>query len=248
MVMQFFAYAGFVFASALVVLRIVAIWERNKFVVAITGLTWLTNVGACIRCAITMHSSWDIPTQICRVTHVDETKWNILFVFIIDMVLLTLMIIGLLRWDRQRKGDIGNVLFKQGLAWVFAFVLAEVPPVVFIFLNLNNIMDLMFQYTARKICLAIMTIGATRIHRGLSDHFVQTTVIVHSNNVIPAQMNTKITSEFVARPGSTYFSTTGGMRGGAEVSVMDQLQSTSDGTSDRGLEVGKVDGETDGRV
>ena len=68
-VMQFFSFGGFLFASSLIVLRAyvdfsfaswlllhdyirrVEIWEHNKVVVGVSAATWLINLGACIRCA-----------------------------------------------------------------------------------------------------------------------------------------------------------------------------------------------------
>ncbi|KAI9442611.1 hypothetical protein H4582DRAFT_2073186 [Lactarius indigo] len=45
----FFAYSAFVFASALIVLRIVAIWERNWLVCTIAIAAWLVNIAFYIR-------------------------------------------------------------------------------------------------------------------------------------------------------------------------------------------------------
>jgi len=53
----------------------------------------------------------------------------------------------------------------EGLIWLFFATIAEVPPAVFIGLNLNYSFNLMFQTPA----LIVMTIAATRMHRSLSE-------------------------------------------------------------------------------
>ncbi|KAH8990045.1 hypothetical protein EDB86DRAFT_3080610 [Lactarius hatsudake] len=82
-------------------------------------------------------------------------------------VLLALMLTGLLRWENaRRKGGIWWLLFTQGLAWMIIVTVAEAPITVFILLNLNDPMNLMFQLPS----LITMTIGASRVYRGLSDY------------------------------------------------------------------------------
>ncbi|KAH9999661.1 hypothetical protein BJV74DRAFT_882932 [Russula compacta] len=93
-----------------------------------------------------------------------QIRLPIFSTFITDLVLLMLMFIGILRWQGAREsGSIWWTLYTQGLAWVVVFTLAEVPPVVFIILNLNYPMDRMFMIPG----ITIMSIGATRIYLGL---------------------------------------------------------------------------------
>jgi len=79
------------------------------------------------------------------------------------------MLIGVLRWKEARqKGGVWWVLYTQGLAWVAVITLAEIPPLVFVFLNLNVPMDLMFLTPG----LIIMSFGASRMYRGLADYLI----------------------------------------------------------------------------
>ncbi|KAI9431677.1 hypothetical protein F5148DRAFT_1271041 [Russula earlei] len=229
------SYVGGLFASALIILRIVAIWERNKIVIVITSVSWLANVGACIRCAATLRASWDETIQSCRVLDVVGTRYNVVFIFISDFVLLALMLTGLLRWDNRRKGGIWHLLFTQGLAWVAAFMLAEIPPLVLNFMNLNYAMDLIFQYPG----LTIISIGSTRIYRGLSDHLVQTTAIIHSNKV--GQTCPSAIGSFRARPVSTSDNLT--TRPGDTQGVIDLIVHSARDRSDNVQKQVAVDGD-----
>jgi len=77
------------------------------------------------------------------------------------------MLVGLLRWkNRPQRNGIWWFLCTQGLVWVLLLTLAEVPPLVFILLDLNDPLDLIFQ----PVALIIMAIGASRLYRGLADH------------------------------------------------------------------------------
>ncbi|KAH9026028.1 hypothetical protein EDB85DRAFT_2291988 [Lactarius pseudohatsudake] len=120
---------------------------------------------------VVLHGTWsrDLPVGVCTVTNTLETRANILVTFVTDLVLLALrlMLTGLLRWENARqKGGIWWLLFTQGLAWMIIVTVAEAPITVFILLNLNDPMNLMFQLPA----VITMTIGASRVYRGLSDY------------------------------------------------------------------------------
>jgi hypothetical protein len=83
-----------------------------------------------------------------------------------DLVLLSLMLIGL-----RRYGDVGmyglwRFLHRQGLLWLLLVTVAEIPTTVFIYLNLNDYLNLMFQTPE----LIMMAVGATRIYRSLADY------------------------------------------------------------------------------
>ncbi|KAH9032843.1 hypothetical protein EDB85DRAFT_1890457 [Lactarius pseudohatsudake] len=90
-------------ASALIVLRIAAIWGLNKIAISIASAAWLANTGALIHSLAVLRGTWS--GGLCIVTNTSETKTNILVTFITDLVLLALMLIGLLRWENARQRD-----------------------------------------------------------------------------------------------------------------------------------------------
>ncbi|KAH9173128.1 hypothetical protein EDB89DRAFT_808256 [Lactarius sanguifluus] len=176
-----FANISLVSASALIVLRIAAIWGLNKIAISIASAAWLANTGSLIHSLAVLHGTWS--GGICKVTNSFETKTNILVTFVTDLVLLALMLIGLLRWENARqRGGVGWLLYTQGLAWMIIVVLAGAPVTVFVLLNLNDPMNLMFQVPA----LITMTIGASRVYRGLSD-YVHSETSVHMSGGLPVR-------------------------------------------------------------
>jgi len=162
-----FGYLSFLFSSALIILRICALWEYNKIVIAFASASWLANTASYIYSAVTSQGYWT--GSICAIQHTEHTKISIFSTFITDLILLALMLIGVLRWqEARRKGGVWWLLYTQGLVWVVVLTVAEVPPVIFIILDLNDPMNLMFLTTG----LIIMSICASRMYRGLADHLM----------------------------------------------------------------------------
>jgi len=186
-----FAHLSFAFASALIVLRIAAIWGLNKIAVSIASAAWLASASSQIHSIAIVHATWG--DSLCEITNTPETKINIIVTGITDWVLLALMFIGLLRWEKaHQRGGVWWLLYTQGLAWIIIVIAAEVPTMVFILLNLNAPMNLMFQVPA----LIIMAIGASRIYRGMADYFLHNEANVH----ISVAMNKPPPACLVARP------------------------------------------------
>ncbi|KAH9173132.1 hypothetical protein EDB89DRAFT_808915 [Lactarius sanguifluus] len=176
-----FSHLSLACASALIVLRIAAIWELNKIVISIASAAWLAEVGTLIHGIVVLHGTWsrDLPVGACKITNILETRTNILASFVTDLVLLALMLTGLLRWENaRRKGGIWWLLYTQGLAWMIIVTVAEVPITVLILLNLNDSMNLMFQLPA----LITTTIGASHVYRGLSDYVHKEGILWHLQN------------------------------------------------------------------
>jgi hypothetical protein len=162
----FFAYSAFVFASALIVLRIVAIWERSWFPCTIAIVAWLINIACYIHNMTWSEAIWDTELSTCYVIKSNRNMTTIIVTLGEDLVLLSLMLIGL-----RRYGDVGmyglwRFLHRQGLLWLVLVTVAEIPTTIFIILNLNDYFNLMFQTPE----LIMMAVGASRIYRSLADY------------------------------------------------------------------------------
>jgi len=164
--LQTFTTFSFLFASALVILRIYALWERNKIVLAIASMAWLTNIASYAYGISTfrVHSAAISIDGFCVVDYTSHTRIFFVSVFFTALVLLVLLLSGVLRWKEARvKGGTWCLLYRQGLVCVLIFAFVEVPPVVFIYLNLNEVMNQMFLLPG----VVSLTICASRMHIGL---------------------------------------------------------------------------------
>jgi len=127
---------------------------------------WCVNVGFLIQAAVEIRAVW-LNTQ---VTCIGDQRRNdpqsLVSMLVTDVSLLLVMLVGLFR-VRRRGGTFGlaQVLWRQGVLWLLLATAAEVPPVVFIFLNLNAPLNIMFILPA----WITMVIAATRMHRLLVD-------------------------------------------------------------------------------
>ncbi|KAI9436253.1 hypothetical protein H4582DRAFT_464548 [Lactarius indigo] len=171
-----FSFLSMMSASALIVLRIAAIWGLNKIAISIASATWLANTASLIHRLAVVRSTRS--GGVCQITDSSGMKSNILVTFITDFVLLVLMLIGLLRWENARqRGGVWWLLYTQDLAWMITVVVAQAPVTVFVLLNLNDPMNVMFQVPA----FVTLTICASRMYRGLADYFLNNEANVHTS-------------------------------------------------------------------
>ncbi|KAI0281966.1 hypothetical protein BGY98DRAFT_1094577 [Russula aff. rugulosa BPL654] len=163
-----FAYTAFAAGALLIVLRIIAIWNMKKIIIAIAMTVWLADVALLIHGIVRLRSVWSPLADTCALLNLEITKASVFGSLTTDILLLLIMLVGLFKQDLVRGNafGLGRTLWKQGLIWLVIATAAEVPPTIFMILNLNVSMDLMFQ-TPGMIALSI---AATRIHRSLMDY------------------------------------------------------------------------------
>ncbi|KAI0279155.1 hypothetical protein BC826DRAFT_1113036 [Russula brevipes] len=164
-------------AELLIVLRIIAIWDKRKVVVAIAIGLWVTNVAFLIHRDLT-----------CLPRNAEISKLSTISTFVTDIVLLLIMLVGLLRLRVQGVGtfSLGQLLWKQGIIWFLIATLAGALPTIFLLLDLNDIWSIVSSYVQRlgKALVSLhvfavqmfqfpwmisISIAATRMYRALTD-------------------------------------------------------------------------------
>ncbi|KAI0295185.1 hypothetical protein BC826DRAFT_1185426 [Russula brevipes] len=191
-----FCYSSGAAASLLIVLRIIAIWKRHKFVMATAfGLLGI-NVASFIQSVSLLlaqpaddldskingfwrqvRSKWAPTDFTCASANTEINSPNLIVTLVTDVSLLLMMLVGLLRIRDGSTFGLTHFLWKQGLMWLLLAVVAEVPPVVFIVLNLNDPFNIMFEAPS----LIIIAIAGTRMHRSLVDFATSYPDITHEN-------------------------------------------------------------------
>ncbi|KAF8496195.1 hypothetical protein F5888DRAFT_415286 [Russula emetica] len=163
-----FAYTAFAAGALLIVLRIIAIWNMKKIIIAIAMTIWVADVSFLIHGIVRIRSAWSPEANTCALLNLEITKASMFGSLATDILLLVVMLVGLFHQDfvKGNAFGLGRTLWKQGLIWLMIATVAEVPPTVFMILNLNVSMDLMYQ-TPGMIALSI---AATRIHRSLMEY------------------------------------------------------------------------------
>ncbi|KAN0130502.1 hypothetical protein V8E53_011588 [Lactarius tabidus] len=153
------------FASLIIVLRIIAIWDRNWLVSSISFSVWSAAFGLGIRSLWMVGAQYDPISEVCFPLHTHNLMASGISVPAADTILLLLMFVGLLRRAHGCKVGIWSVLYKQCIMWMIVAALVEIPSLVFIILNLNDAWNAMFPTAA----VAILSIFAARMYRSLCE-------------------------------------------------------------------------------
>lgn len=156
-------YLSITSASALIGIRVIAIWNKEIKLTAIIIICILVELVLNIRNVFEIDVAWAPGANICFYTNVKSSTANITAIFVCDVVLQISMLVGLLRIRSHHKVGIWNILWTQGLIWTTIALITEVPSIVFVYLNRTNIEDLFASIPAAFI----LSICAMRLYRSL---------------------------------------------------------------------------------
>ncbi|KAI0246162.1 hypothetical protein BJV78DRAFT_193727 [Lactifluus subvellereus] len=159
-------YASWAFASLIIVLRVIAIWNRQRIVSFLSICVWLAGVASIIHGMTLVKALYDPNEDICTALDFHKSLSAAVVALVVDIVLLMSMLIGLLRHAHGSSTGIWYLLYQQCIIWIALASIAEVPVVVFLTLNLNDAWNAMFVHSA----IAIMSLGAARLYRSLCQH------------------------------------------------------------------------------
>lgn len=160
-----FSYAGAHLAIAaatfLLVIRVIAVSERQRWVTIFLGSFWLVECGALVYAFVEIDGQYFAPLLACAPMDTVQSRLNMIISFSINFVCLTLVLFLL----RQSRGKgLWDLLFSQGVTHFAVVVVAYIPPMVLLLLNLNDGVNLSLQCPA----LAALVICATRMYRALA--------------------------------------------------------------------------------
>jgi len=162
----FSTLGGYGLSSILIMLRIVAIWERSKVIVAISAAICVINLGFQSVGIGKIRAVWVPAARSCAITNVAKTSRDLsIDLFATDVILLSIMLAGLLRLRRgaERSSFLSRVLWKQGVIWLAIATAAELPQMLLLFLNVNESLNLLFLLPSM---VTIIIVG-TRTYRSL---------------------------------------------------------------------------------
>ena len=146
---QLLSYMGVCTASLLIALRACAIWNRKTWLVLLTCISFLAQLAIQIRSALTQLCTTacisthdmkglsqikgvrDSQSGACTLANGTTSVLPILTsVLVIDLSLLSLILFALVRLPTTRAVGIGKMLWRQGLVWLVAAAVVELPTVV----------------------------------------------------------------------------------------------------------------------
>jgi len=156
-------------AMLLIVVRVIAIWNRSTPVIALTATTFTAHVGVSVHLWTGVHSFYDpgIGYHGC-VAHAPRMHlvWMSIATITAYAIFLSTMFIGLLRQRQEHSFGIWKILSQQGWMWFALAVAAEVPTLILVVLNYNYSLNLLFQIPR----VVIASIGTTAMFRALYNY------------------------------------------------------------------------------
>lgn len=150
-------------AMALYALRSIAVWKRNDWLILFVVGCLITNVILWMRLTVKPSAYWNEETHTCIITNTYRGLPNNASMLATDVIFFVVILSGV--YQRNSGKHIVITMYNEGLFWLAIATLIQLLPVIFISLDLNDVMNLMFQ-TPAIICAGI---GATRMYRKIFD-------------------------------------------------------------------------------
>ncbi|EJD50404.1 hypothetical protein AURDEDRAFT_160306 [Auricularia subglabra TFB-10046 SS5] len=155
------AHGCFAFASLLLLLRVIAIAEKNMIIIGFLGTFYAVNLGLLVHGVTVAHSIYVPELFLCGATNTVASRVNVWASFGFDLACLFIMLYLLLR---QPGGGFWRFLVNQGFVYFLVATGSYLLPSVFLIFNLNDAMNELPQ----TVSLTTMVICATRMYRQLS--------------------------------------------------------------------------------
>ncbi|KAG8957783.1 hypothetical protein FRC03_009816 [Tulasnella sp. 419] len=150
-------------ASTLLMLRTIAIWSRKLYIVIPLGLLALGQWAILFYGVFTIRARWSDEAQACVIFGTYALALNLIYIYTMayDLVVLVLSIIGLIK--TASRSDLWELLFKDGLAYFFVAFTSNTIPAVFLILNLNQVMNIIFTVPAATASTIVACRGFVRL-------------------------------------------------------------------------------------
>ncbi|KAJ7448997.1 hypothetical protein FB451DRAFT_1288351 [Mycena latifolia] len=161
---QFAGDAAVGLASINLSLRTLAIWSQNGWIKILLIVIILGHWSLILQ-GVLLKAHWDDQAATCVITSSNSTILAATFTYSMGFDLLVFLLnaykLGL---KRKSKSKLSKMIFKDGLIFFFIAFLANLVATIFMFLNLNSIMTIIFNVPAA----IASTIVATRAVRRLT--------------------------------------------------------------------------------
>ncbi|TCD63050.1 hypothetical protein EIP91_006063 [Steccherinum ochraceum] len=183
------------FASVNLAIRAMALWGQDKrVVVPLTVLIcghWAVLLQACVVSARMVPGTGCVADQTKPILLMLTFTWSI----VLDTVVFMLCAWKIIMTGVGKRTNLVDMIFKDGLIYLFVAMAANIPAAVFVFMNFNPVMQLMFNSPAALAS----TIGASRAVRRLASYNEGSVNIYTSGGITPQHAPTERSLAF-ARP------------------------------------------------
>ncbi|TCD71963.1 hypothetical protein EIP91_000095 [Steccherinum ochraceum] len=161
---QLFGNFAIGLSSINLAIRTMAIWNMERYVVIPLVLLILGHWSLILQ-GVLLGAEW-IDGQGCLVTHTNNTVLAATFIYSMSLDFIVLFLAASKLLNKRGSSQIVRLLFKDGMVYFLIAFLANLLVTVFMMLNLNPVMNIMFNPTAG----AIDTIVSCRVVRRLQNY------------------------------------------------------------------------------
>jgi len=173
----------------LIVIRTIAIWNRNRVAVALAMTVWGISIGFHLHNIVWVRFKWISSEQACEPSRSGPSGLGFIPTVVADMALLLIVLAGLFVLRRNCGGTFGlaRLIWRQGVIWLVLGSAIEISPLVFTLLHFYDRLGSLFEVPS----LIVMTIAATRMHRSLVDFASGSTEVTHENRPLSSLVFSK---------------------------------------------------------
>ncbi|KAI0278575.1 hypothetical protein BGY98DRAFT_516292 [Russula aff. rugulosa BPL654] len=160
----FSALGGYGLSSILIMLRIFAIWDKSKVIMAISAAIWAINLGFQLAGIVKIRAEWVPAAKSCAITNVEICRNFYINLLVTDVILLIIMLAACCAF----AGVLGVFLsfaapLETGCHLARYCHRRRTPTVLLLFLNINDSLNLLFLVPS----MVAIIIAATRMYRSL---------------------------------------------------------------------------------
>ncbi|KAJ7910026.1 hypothetical protein B0H13DRAFT_2488749 [Mycena leptocephala] len=197
---QFAGDAAVGLASVNLSLRTLAIWSQNGWIKILLIVIILGHWSLILQ-GVLLKAHWDDQAATCVITSSNSTILAATFTYSMGFDLLVFLLNAYkLGIKRKSKSKLSKMIFKDGLIFFFIAFLANLVATIFMFLNLNSIMTIIFNVPAAMAS----TIVATRAVRRLTSFTHKRTVGFEHGQLPESQWKPQAGDDYARRrPGCT---------------------------------------------
>jgi len=156
-------------ALMLIVFRVIAIWHCSYIVTCLTAIVLSVHSGVTLHLLTGIRAFWD-PGLGYRGCVIHAPRMHLVAMSVATMgayaVLLITMLLGLLRQRPERSYGVWDMLCQQGWMWFALAVVAEVPTLFLVLLNINHALNGVLQVPR----VVIASVGTTMMFRILYNY------------------------------------------------------------------------------
>ncbi|VDB93386.1 unnamed protein product [Peniophora sp. CBMAI 1063] len=150
----------------LLLIRVGVLWRWDKRIITFFALMFLGSAITMLRAFVLVksHPENELLGPVCELAQLRFDLPNFYMFLCLDFSLLVFLFLGLYRWSRGGTFEVWKVLWNQGLVYLAAVIILEIPMTFFLTRNYNEYMNNFFA-ALDGIVLPLVT---TRFYRSLT--------------------------------------------------------------------------------